>query len=142
MMIIGTTLCLTSVFSTEKEAHLWIVLFLVMYVRFIFEWHGLTPPSQDIECMPLNPVENMPANLSRHGVTLDKIFGNLNEVKINGLLKEAKIEDYIKSTSNDKLESTDGSVFISPSTHHINKLIKQAKVSVLLLFFFELDDMH
>ncbi|XP_022973709.1 protein ALWAYS EARLY 3-like isoform X1 [Cucurbita maxima] len=84
----------------------------------------------DIECMPLNPVENMPANLSRHGVTLDKIFGNLNEVKINGLLKEAKIEDYIKSTSNDKLESTDGSVFISPSTHHINKLIKQAKVDL------------
>ncbi|XP_038890830.1 protein ALWAYS EARLY 3 isoform X3 [Benincasa hispida] len=84
----------------------------------------------DIECMPLNPVENMPANLSRHGVTLDKIFGNLNEVKINGLLKEAKIEDYIKSTSNDKLESTEGSVYISPSTHHINKLIKQAKVDL------------
>ncbi|XP_038890846.1 protein ALWAYS EARLY 3 isoform X5 [Benincasa hispida] len=85
----------------------------------------------DIECMPLNPVENMPANLSRHGVTLDKIFGNLNEVKINGLLKEAKIEDYIKSTSNDKLESTEGSVYISPSTHHINKLIKQAKEVVV-----------
>ncbi|XP_031739375.1 protein ALWAYS EARLY 3 isoform X1 [Cucumis sativus] len=84
----------------------------------------------DIECMPLNPVENMPANLSRHGVTLDKIFGNLNEVKINGLLKEAKIEDYMKSTSNDKLESTEGSVYISPSTHHINKLIKQAKVDL------------
>lgn len=94
--------------------------------------------TQDIECMPLNPVENMPANLSRHGVTLDKIFGNLNEVKINGLLKEAKIEDYMKSTSNDKLESTEGSVYISPSTHHINKLIKQAKVSIL---FFLINEM-
>ena len=80
--------------------------------------------------MPLNPVENMPANLSRHGVTLGKIFGNLNEVKINGLLNEAKIEEYMKSTSNDKLDSTDGSVFVSP----INKLIKQAKVSILLFF--------
>ncbi|XP_022979673.1 protein ALWAYS EARLY 3-like isoform X1 [Cucurbita maxima] len=80
----------------------------------------------DLECMPLNPVENMPANLSRHGVTLGKIFGNLNEVKINGLLNEAKIEEYMKSTSNDKLDSTDGSVFVSP----INKLIKQAKVDL------------
>lgn len=88
--------------------------------------------------MPLNPVENMPANLSRHGVTLDKIFGNLNEVKINGLLKEAKIEDYMKSTSNDKLESTEGSVYISPSSHHINKLIKQAKVSILFFLINEI----
>ncbi|KAL0388759.1 UNVERIFIED_CONTAM: protein ALWAYS EARLY 3 [Sesamum radiatum] len=59
----------------------------------------------DIDCMPLNPLENMPALLGRHTVAVDKPFENFNELQINGRAKE-----YIKLSPGDNLDSIDDSV--------------------------------
>ncbi|KAK6130513.1 hypothetical protein DH2020_035741 [Rehmannia glutinosa] len=58
---------------------------------------------EDIDCMPLNPFETMPALLGRHTVSVDKFFENINELKINGHAKE-----YIKLSSGDNLDNNDG----------------------------------
>ncbi|KAK6146164.1 hypothetical protein DH2020_020033 [Rehmannia glutinosa] len=41
----------------------------------------------DIDCMPLNPFENMPASLWRLTIAFNKFFENFNELKRNGLMK-------------------------------------------------------
>ncbi|KAL3812853.1 hypothetical protein ACJIZ3_014121 [Penstemon smallii] len=43
---------------------------------------------RDIDCMPSNPFENIPALLGKNTVPLDKFFENFNELKVNGLAKE------------------------------------------------------
>lgn len=73
--------------------------------------------SQDIDCMPLNPFENMPASFIRHSIGISKLLENWNELKI-------------KFSPGENLESTDGS-YVSPSSHLINNLLKQVKVSSL-----------
>uniref|UniRef100_A0A2N9IY91 HTH myb-type domain-containing protein n=1 Tax=Fagus sylvatica TaxID=28930 RepID=A0A2N9IY91_FAGSY len=65
----------------------------------------------DIDCMPLNPLENMPASLTRHNASVNRLFENFNELKI-------------KFAPSENLESTDGP-YISPSSHHISNLLKQ-----------------
>ncbi|XP_030974090.1 protein ALWAYS EARLY 3 isoform X1 [Quercus lobata] len=65
----------------------------------------------DIDCMPFNPLENMPASLTRHNASVNKLFENFNELKI-------------KFAPSENLESTDGP-YISPSSHHISNLLKQ-----------------
>lgn len=72
-------------------------------------------PLQDIDCMPFNPLENMPASLTRHNASV-KLFENFNELKI-------------KFAPSENLESTDGP-YISPSSHHISNLLKQVKFSI------------
>lgn len=65
----------------------------------------------DIDCMPLNPVENMPASLTRSNTTANKLFENSNELKIKLIPKE-------------NLERTDGPYNSTPS-HLANNLLKQ-----------------
>ncbi|XP_059445242.1 protein ALWAYS EARLY 3 isoform X2 [Corylus avellana] len=64
----------------------------------------------DIDCMPLNPVENMPATLIRN-VAVNKLFENFNELKI-------------KFSPNENLDNTDGP-YNSTSSHQISNLLKQ-----------------
>lgn len=64
----------------------------------------------DIDCMPLNPVENMPASLTRN-VSVNKLFENFNELKI-------------KFSPNENLDNTDGP-YNSTSSHQISNLLKQ-----------------
>ncbi|KAI3821957.1 hypothetical protein L1987_09535 [Smallanthus sonchifolius] len=45
----------------------------------------------DTDCMPLNPFENLPASLM-HQKPIDKFFESLNEVKVNGLGKDQRLE--------------------------------------------------
>ncbi|CAI9762702.1 unnamed protein product [Fraxinus pennsylvanica] len=54
----------------------------------------------DIDCMPSNPFENMPALLWRHALIVDKFFENFNELKMNGQAKE-----YWKFSSGDNLDN-------------------------------------
>ncbi|XAR63482.1 hypothetical protein NMG60_11023427 [Bertholletia excelsa] len=50
----------------------------------------------DIDCMTLNVAENvaenMPASLARNTITIDKFFGNSNELKMNGWAKDQKLQ--------------------------------------------------
>ncbi|KAF5465516.1 hypothetical protein F2P56_015513 [Juglans regia] len=67
----------------------------------------------DIDCMPSNPLENMPASLRRHNTAVNKLFENCHEFKT-------------KFAPSENLESIDGS-YTSPSCHHhISKFLKQA----------------
>ncbi|PSR92630.1 Protein ALWAYS EARLY like [Actinidia chinensis var. chinensis] len=82
---------------------------------------------QDIDCMPLNPLENMPASLARNMVTVDKLFENFNELKMNGWAKDQRLDGYIKHSPGENLENVDVSSHVSPSTYPTSNLLKQAK---------------
>ncbi|KAK4425827.1 protein ALWAYS EARLY 3 [Sesamum alatum] len=77
----------------------------------------------DIDCMPLNPLENMPALLGRHTVAVDKSFENFNELQINGQAKE-----YIKLSPGDNLDSTDDISQLPPLANSAS-LLNQTKVA-------------
>lgn len=77
----------------------------------------------DIDCMPMNPFENIPALLGRHPVSVDKFFENFNELKENGQAK-----DYIKLSPSDNLDNVDGIHQLS-SLANPSSLLKQTKVA-------------
>ncbi|XP_050216536.1 protein ALWAYS EARLY 3 isoform X2 [Mercurialis annua] len=80
----------------------------------------------DVDCMPLNPVENVPASLSRQNV-FNKYIENMNELKMNGQPSERKMEGYIKFAPSENLENTDDLLHASPSTHHIGNLLQHGR---------------
>ncbi|KAL0368247.1 UNVERIFIED_CONTAM: protein ALWAYS EARLY 3 [Sesamum calycinum] len=63
----------------------------------------------DIDCMPLNPFENMPALLGAQPIAVDKFFENFNELKING-----RAQDFMKLYSGDNVDNADGISELSP----------------------------
>ncbi|KAL1543106.1 protein ALWAYS EARLY 3-like isoform X2 [Salvia divinorum] len=77
----------------------------------------------DIDCMPVNSFESMPAMLGRHTITADKFFESFNELKENGRTKE-----YIKLSPSDNLDNMDDisalSLLANPAS-----LLKQSKVA-------------
>ncbi|GAA0140848.1 DNA metabolism protein [Lithospermum erythrorhizon] len=77
---------------------------------------------KDIHCMPLNPIENMPASLARHTVVVDKFFENLNELNLNGQVKE-----YIKCPPREALENVNGLSHLSPAAYGMG-VLNQRKV--------------
>ncbi|KAJ0093660.1 hypothetical protein Patl1_25107 [Pistacia atlantica] len=86
---------------------------------------------KDIDCMPLNPFENMPASLTRQNVALGKFIENLNELKTNVQPRERNMEGYMKFAPCENLENTNGPSHMSPSTnYHSNNLLQQQKVKV------------
>ncbi|KAJ0035662.1 hypothetical protein Pint_24565 [Pistacia integerrima] len=86
---------------------------------------------KDIDCMPLNPFENMPASLTRQNVAFGKFIENLNELKMNVQPRERNMEGYMKFAPCENLENTNGPSHMSPSTnYHINNLLQQQKVKV------------
>ncbi|OIS96765.1 PREDICTED: protein ALWAYS EARLY 3 [Nicotiana attenuata] len=78
----------------------------------------------DIDCMPLNPFENMPTLLTRRADAVDKFFESFNELKVN-----ARANEYMKFPACDNMEN--GNVFshFSPPSHPISDLLKQTKVA-------------
>lgn len=84
---------------------------------------------QDVDCMPLNPSENMPASLAKNLVTFDKLFENFNELKMNGWAKDQKQEGHMKIFPGESLEHVDVPCHVSSSTYPMSNLLKQAKVS-------------
>ncbi|XVF28360.1 hypothetical protein REPUB_Repub15cG0023000 [Reevesia pubescens] len=82
----------------------------------------------DIDCMPLNPLENLPASLLRQNAAISKFAENYNELKVNGQPKESKIEENIKFTQCDNLENTNSPYRTSPSTFNVGNLSQPVKV--------------
>lgn len=80
---------------------------------------------QDIECMPLNPLENMPTSMTRHMSVTD--VENLNTFRMNGQTKDHRPEGYIKFYPCDNLE--DSGPHTSPVSYPTFNLLKTAKVS-------------
>lgn len=83
--------------------------------------------AQDIDCMPLNPNENMPALLRRNGHAVDKLYENFNEHKVN-----EQANDSVKYASRDNLENGDGFPCLPSSTYAKNNLLMQTEVSSIL----------
>lgn len=80
--------------------------------------------------MPLNPLENLPASLTRQMTAFGKFIENLNELKMNGQTRERNMEEYIKFAQCENLDSAHGHPHISPSPScQINDLSQQQKVS-------------
>lgn len=98
------------------------VVFFIEYCLIIFLF-------QDIDCMPLNPLENMPASLIKHSTVVNKFFENVSELKMKGEPKDRKTTEYGKISSSENVENVDGPSRLSPSNYSTNNLLKQAKVS-------------
>lgn len=75
---------------------------------------------QDIDCMPLNPLENLPAALLGKQ-PFDKFHENFNELKING-----QVQECMKLCPGVKVETTDDISQLSPSANPAS-LLKQIK---------------
>ncbi|KAL0393230.1 UNVERIFIED_CONTAM: protein ALWAYS EARLY 3 [Sesamum radiatum] len=80
----------------------------------------------DIDCMPFNPFENMPALLGAHPIAVDKFFENFNELKING-----RAQDFMKLYSGDNVDNADGISELSPLANRASSsnLTKVASVN-------------
>ncbi|XP_038720763.1 protein ALWAYS EARLY 3 isoform X2 [Tripterygium wilfordii] len=74
----------------------------------------------DINCMPSNPLENMPAGLIKLNCT-----ETLNELKLTGQPIERKMDGYLKITSYENLENFNASSQLSPSTFDNSGFIHQ-----------------
>ncbi|CAI0626887.1 unnamed protein product [Linum tenue] len=75
----------------------------------------------DVDCMPLNPSENLPASLTRHGLALNKFIENLNDYKTNGSLTEKTMEGHAKVIHPESLENANGFPHIPPPNYHVTQ---------------------
>ncbi|KAK4855475.1 hypothetical protein QYF36_007763 [Acer negundo] len=84
---------------------------------------------RDIDCMPLNPLENLPTSVARQTTALGKFMENINDLRMSAQPRERNMEEYMKFAQCENLENTHGPSHISPSTnYHINNLLQQQKV--------------
>lgn len=86
--------------------------------------------SQDIDCMPLNPTENIPASLRRHSVNVQNSFENPSELKTNEQSIEGKTSDAVKVGENLVNTKSHSSL---PSTDDIDELLRCKEVSTSLI---------
>ncbi|KAL1539095.1 protein ALWAYS EARLY 3-like [Salvia divinorum] len=78
----------------------------------------------DIDCMPLNPLENLPTALvGKQPISVDKFFGNFNELKMYG-----RIQEYMKLCPGDKVVAAGDMSHLSLSADPAS-LLNQTKVS-------------
>ncbi|KAL4311611.1 hypothetical protein GQ457_01G030910 [Hibiscus cannabinus] len=82
----------------------------------------------DIDCMPLNPLENLPASLLRQNAAIRKFVENYNELKMNGQSKESKMEENLKFTQCANLENANSPSRTSSSTFGVCNLSQPVKV--------------
>ncbi|XP_021862140.2 protein ALWAYS EARLY 3 isoform X1 [Spinacia oleracea] len=80
---------------------------------------------KDIDCMPLNPVENMPTSLQRHNVAFDKFYEALKQFKVDRPEDRMK-EEITKLTQGQKGENAEGTSNVAPF-YLMTNLSKQAK---------------
>lgn len=81
----------------------------------------------DVDCMPLNPLDNMPEALRRRNASGDKLHESTNEPKPNGHSKDWKNGAYTKVAPSENQENADGTSKISSVTVPMNTLLKHAK---------------
>mgnify|MGYP004716992337 FL=1 len=116
-----------SVFSLFLSLY-YIYIYIYIYIFGLpvtLNWHLW----QDVDCMPLDPMENIPTMLARH-IAVDKFFENYNELRMNEQAKE-----YIKISSGDNVENINGLSNLSSSTYPVTNLLKQTKVCDFLFHF-------
>ncbi|KAK1351905.1 Always early protein 3 [Heracleum sosnowskyi] len=85
----------------------------------------------DIDCMPLNPLENMPISLTKHSSGAD--LDNLNKFKMNGQVKDQRAEGLIKFSPCNNLENNDSSCHMSPTSYPMFNLLKPEKMGTAVV---------
>ncbi|KAF3787698.1 ALWAYS EARLY 3 protein [Nymphaea thermarum] len=81
----------------------------------------------DIDCMPLNPLDNMSEALRRKNVAVDGFKEELHEHKANVMAKEWKTAGPTKFSGSESLEPVDGPGHAAGPNHSMDTLLKQAK---------------
>ncbi|XP_038971850.1 protein ALWAYS EARLY 2-like isoform X3 [Phoenix dactylifera] len=81
----------------------------------------------DIDCMPLNPLENIPEALRRQNIVANKFCTSFSDTKLDDGSKEWKIGGSMKFAPAESLEITNGSSNIASSSYPMHTLMKQAK---------------
>ncbi|XP_072981693.1 protein ALWAYS EARLY 3-like isoform X2 [Typha angustifolia] len=80
----------------------------------------------DIDCMPLNPLENIPEALRRQNIVMNKFCNSFLDTKLDDRSKEWKIGGAMEYASGESLESAHGTSHVA-SYYPMNTLMKQAK---------------
>ncbi|KAL9237677.1 hypothetical protein vseg_012198 [Gypsophila vaccaria] len=81
---------------------------------------------KDIDCMPLNPLENMPTSLKRHNIVVDKLYQALKQFNVGQRSEDIMKEDLHKITPSKKVPNVNGASDVTPS-FLTNIMSKQAK---------------
>ncbi|KAH9608431.1 hypothetical protein KSS87_013207, partial [Heliosperma pusillum] len=78
---------------------------------------------KDIDCMPLNPLENMPTSLKRHNIVVDKLYEALKQFNVAERSDDKMNEDLSKITLSHKVETNNGASDVTPGflTNNISK---------------------
>ncbi|XP_017218646.1 protein ALWAYS EARLY 3 isoform X3 [Daucus carota subsp. sativus] len=80
----------------------------------------------DIDCMPSNPLENMPTSMTRHISARD--IENLSNFRMNGQAKDQRPEGYIKFSPSENLENVFSGPHTSAASHPTFNLLDPAKI--------------
>ncbi|KAI3971124.1 hypothetical protein MKW92_013665 [Papaver armeniacum] len=81
----------------------------------------------DIDCMPLNALENMPEALRRKNIAVGRLSENLNDPKLNNQSQDRTTGGYKSIAPSAKLETADVSSQISSPIYPMNTLIMKEK---------------
>lgn len=84
----------------------------------------------DVDCMPLNPVENIPEALRRQNLVINKFCSGFSDLRLDEQ-KEFKTRDSMTFTSAESLEAADGASHVASYNYPMNTLINQAKGDTL-----------
>ncbi|KAK9292843.1 hypothetical protein L1049_020823 [Liquidambar formosana] len=79
---------------------------------------------RDIDCMPLNPLDNMPDALRRQHIAVNRFSVDPKGPKLNG---QSNIGRSMTFDPSEHLENVQGHSYISSSNHSTNSMIKQTK---------------
>lgn len=96
--------------------------------RVQFDWPELGVEFvKDIDCMPLNPLENMPEALRRQNTAVDRFRENINWIKADSESEEWRSGGSIKLHQSENLEKVDGFCQVTSSNYPMNTLLSPAK---------------
>ncbi|WOL02517.1 protein ALWAYS EARLY 2-like isoform X2 [Canna indica] len=81
----------------------------------------------DIDCMPLNPFENIPESLRIQNIVLNRYCNSFKDMKLEDCPKDWRTGSSMRLAPNESINIADGSAHASATSYQINTLMKQAK---------------
>ncbi|KAL0919995.1 hypothetical protein M5K25_009092 [Dendrobium thyrsiflorum] len=84
----------------------------------------------DVDCMPLNPVENIPEALRRQNLVINKFCSGFSDLRLDEQ-KEFKTKDSMTFASTENMEAADCTSHVASYSYPMNTLMNQAKGDTL-----------
>lgn len=107
----------------------------LLFLYFILVCTDHTFFFQDIDCMPLNPSENMPDALRRKNLVVDKISEAFYETKQFSQQQDRRFGESLRLLSSENVENGEGNCNVASSSYPMNTLMKQANVRYFFFLF-------